>query len=401
MTEQPQRQTDFSATDSALGYIYQIRLALVSSLQRLKRGETFSTYLETLDDVVFEPVDSAPDLVQLKHHNDKAVNLTDANPDLWKSLRVWIEGRTDGNIPTDARLYLITTSSIGQNSSASHLTPNERNELEAVKRLQATASTSTNKTNTSAYTLFRNLSQSDKLALVSSITILSEAPNISNIESNLRTEAQILVRRNHLNYFVRQLEGWWYRRVVKQLIDPDTPPILSNELESEIQDLRDRFGPEDLPVDEDILFENIERDAYEHRIFFQQAKLAGIGGRRIFKAVKDYYRAYTQRSRWIREELLHVGELDKYELLLREEWELQFERIADEIGEDAAEEARQRTAKKIYAWVEDTIFPIRPGVGHPSISRGSFHMLSDDLKIGWHPDFIERLQHLLEPQGIT
>ena len=136
-------------------------------------------------------------------------------------------------------------------------------------------------------------------------------------------------------------------------------------------------------------------------MFVQQAKLAGIGSKRIFRAIQDYYRAYTQRSRWLREDLLYVGELEDYEAILKEEWELQFERLADDMGEDAAENARQVAAKAIYAWAEDNIFPIRSGVTNTSISRGSFHMLSDELKIGWHPDFIDRLQYLLAPQGTT
>lgn len=82
--------TSFSASDSALGYLYQVRLALLSSLERLGQDQTFALYLETLDDVVFESTGSAFELLQLKHHCQRAANLTDASPDLWKTLRVVI-----------------------------------------------------------------------------------------------------------------------------------------------------------------------------------------------------------------------------------------------------------------------------------------------------------------------
>ena len=401
MTEQPQRSTDFSATDSALGYLYQIRVALVSSLQRLKRGEEFSTYLETLDDVVFSPPGSSPDLLQLKHHKEGGANLTDASPDLWKSLRVWIKGHADGSIPTDANLYLMTTSRISNSSSSViYLTSENRNEEEAIKGLEATATTSTNQTNLETYQLFLSLSKEEKLALAKSIQVLPESPNISEIDQTLRIEAGIWTRTQHINHFSQQLEGWWYRRVEKQLETTDTPPIQSREIDLKIQDLRDQYTCDNLPLDDNILFEKIEEGGYEDRIFVQQAKLAGIGNKRIFRAIQDYYRAYTQRSVWIREDLLDIGELGKYELLLRDEWELEFDRLADDMGEEAAEDARQQAAKEIYAWVEKTIFPIREKVTNLSISRGSFHMLSDTLKIGWHPDFMVRLQHLLEPQGV-
>jgi hypothetical protein len=44
----------FSAADSALGYLYQARLGLLWALKRLKDSSDFVVSLETLDDVAFE-----------------------------------------------------------------------------------------------------------------------------------------------------------------------------------------------------------------------------------------------------------------------------------------------------------------------------------------------------------
>jgi hypothetical protein len=393
--------SNFSATDAALGYLYQVRLALLSSLKRLAKNEIFAVYLETLDDVVFERDGSAPELLQLKHHCERAANLTDASSDLWKSFRVWMEGRANDSIPEDSRLYLITTSSIGRGASASYLMLENRNEAEALKQLQATANTSANQINEPAYRLFLSLLPDAQAALVSSITILPNAPNISDVSEALRVEARLVVRRNHLDSFLTRLEGWWYGRAVGQMVDPDTPPILSNEIESTVDDLREQFKFDALPVDQDILEAEVDSAAYEGRMFVQQVKLAGIGNRRILAAIRDYYRAFEQRSRWVREDLLLIGELDSYEQLLREEWELQFDRVADEVGDDVAEDAKRAAAHEIYAWVEKSCYPIRPQVQHPSMTRGSFHILSDRLKVGWHPEFMHRLQQVLEPQGIS
>ena len=159
-------QSNFSATDSALGYLYQVRLALLSSLERLRSGETFAVCLETMDDVVFEPEGSPAELLQLKHHCSRAANLTDASSDFWKSLRVWIEGREEGSIPKDAQLYLITTSDVGRGSAVSFLMSKYRNESEAIKKLRETVSTSTSKTNEIAYSLFRDLSNGAQELLI-------------------------------------------------------------------------------------------------------------------------------------------------------------------------------------------------------------------------------------------
>ncbi len=321
------RPTDFSAADSAVGYLYQVRLALLSALQRLASDETFALYLETLDDVVFETTGAALDLLQLKHHCNRAANLTDASPDLWKSLRVWMDGRAHAKIPPDARLFLITTTDVGPGSAASKLMARDRDETLAQTRLDRTATTSTNDTNRAAYELYRALSPTEKSALLSTVVIAPQAPDIRSVGDSIRAEARLAVRREHLDPFVDRLEGWWFGRALRQLIDAASPPILSTELESEWHDLQEQFKRDALPVDQDILGQEVDAAAYENAVFVQQVRLAGIGPKRILTAIRDYYRAFAQRSRWMREELLLVGELDSYERLLREEWEIQFDRL--------------------------------------------------------------------------
>ena len=76
-----------SAADSALGYLYQVRVALLWSLRRLESENDFAVSLETLDDVFFQKQGGAPaELLQTKHHLKQKAALTDGSPDLWKSL---------------------------------------------------------------------------------------------------------------------------------------------------------------------------------------------------------------------------------------------------------------------------------------------------------------------------
>jgi hypothetical protein len=94
--------TSFSAALSAVGYLYQSRYALMESLRRLRRNSDFTVSLETLDDVVFEAAGEPLDLIQTKHHMNRSANLTDASPDLWKSLRIWCERLTERQVPRTA-----------------------------------------------------------------------------------------------------------------------------------------------------------------------------------------------------------------------------------------------------------------------------------------------------------
>jgi len=108
-------------------------------------------------------------------------------------------------------------------------------------------------------------------------------------------------------------------------------------------------------------------------------------------------RSYMER--WMREDLLYIGELGQYEDRLVEEWDILFQQMRDDLGEAASEEAKKTAAQTLYKWVETGSHRgIRSGVTEPSIPRGTYQLLSDAQRVGWHLDFEERLHRLLENQ---
>ena len=97
---------------------------------------------------------------------------------------------------------------------------------------------------------------------------------------------------------------------------------------------------------------------------------------------------------------MQVGELDRYETRLIEEWEIRFEHICDQIGDKTSEEEKKRLAQDLYYWIETGDLPqIRPQVRESSMARGSYHMLSDHEVVGWHPEFRQRLMQLMDLEG--
>jgi hypothetical protein len=80
-------------------------------------------------------------------------------------------------------------------------------------------------------------------------------------------------------------------------------------------------------------------------------------------------------------------DISRYEKGLAEEWENIFNAVCDEIGEAATDAERKKAARSILQWAERASIPIRPGVTEPFLCRGSLHMIADEGRIGWHPDF--------------
>ncbi len=81
-------QSQFSAAPSAAGYLYQARLALLLCIPHANSGVEIEISVERLDDVAFEKNGTPVELLQTKHHIDRVASLSDASPDVWKTLRV-------------------------------------------------------------------------------------------------------------------------------------------------------------------------------------------------------------------------------------------------------------------------------------------------------------------------
>jgi len=395
----PPNSSSFSAADPSLGYFYQVRSALLWSLNRLRTVPDFFVTVETLDDVVFETSGSSSlDLIQTKHHLKRPGDLSDYSPDLWKALRIWFEGRASGLIPTNAHLQLVTTGKAPADSATSRLLTKNRDVTGAQHRLDSVASSSTNKTLDSSFRVYLATAPSMRTAILERVIVIDNAPTILDLEENLRNEVFWATEKEHLTPFLERLEGWWLRRILLQLANVDSDRVSSAEIESKMADLREQFKQDSLPIDDDILdfvLDDDQESAYLTFTFVKQLGLIQAGKRRIAAAIRDYYRAFEQRSRWLRDDLIGGFALEKYEKRLEEEWELVFEAMRDELGDEKTDEVMTKAARSVLAWAERTSLPIRPNVTEPFITRGSLHMLADEARIGWHPHFRDLLSAIL------
>lgn len=382
-----------------------MRVALLWALRRLKGGSDFVVSLETLDDVTFEATGGKPEeLLQTKHHRNREAVLTDASEDLWKSLRIWFEGYAAKTIPPGTALHLLTTGKAAEGTVAAHLRSDSGRDVDAaLKGLEATAQSSSSKTNAPAYAVFLRTSATDRRKVIESTIVLDAAPTISALDGELKAEVFWAVERKHHDAFLERLEGWWLRRSLKQLASAAIADrVLATEIEAQMSDLREQFKQDSLPIDDDLLTFDLDEAtqiAHADSAFVRQLEIIAAGKRRIVAAVRDYYRAFEQRSRWLRNDLVLIGDLTQYERRLIEEWELVFEGVKDDLGATAAEEAKQKAARDVLKWAERASLPIRPNVTEPFVTRGSLHMLSDEMRLGWHPEFRDRLAALLQSTG--
>lgn len=388
----------FGAGASMVGYLYQVRIALLWAVRRSRVGN-FTVNIETLDDVSFDVSGEPAAVLQAKHSLNAAATLTDLCPELWKTLRVWMVGLASGEVPLETARFLIATAEAPSGGACAALCIDGpgRDIAEAAKRLKHAAITSTNISLRSAFDAYLALDEIEREQLLSRIYVVPSQPDAAAILEQLQSELYHVSLHHHI-LAVQMLEGWWFKRVLNELVHPEGG-IPRAEIDAQISEIQESLKPDSLPINEefDALMVALDQlPEFSTRPFYKQVELVGGSQLRIRNAITSYLQAFRQRSAWTRQDLLFDADLDKYDKRLHSEWELQYAQVCDELGPEATETAMAQAGRAILKWAEDAHIPIRSGVNVPWVCRGSLHMLAEDRRLGWHPDFQARLKAIFD-----
>lgn len=390
----------FVAAPSAAGYLFQCRYALLAALEHVGRDTSLEISVERFDDVSFETDGKPLELIQTKHHVSHAGDLSNTSQDLWKTLRNWsVAIAQDPSLLRRVRFVLVTTAVAPAESIALFLRPGlARDENRAYELAVQVASQGRRAANRDYYTSFLKLTEQARGTLMRSILVLDAAADLNGTLDKIRAAIRLAAPRDKLGTFVERLEGWWWSRVCIALTRPSESRISIAEVEGRIDELRESFRRDSLPIDlSDAEPSSVEAAAYDQRPFVRQLSLVAINGRRVELAKRDFYRAFAQRSRWVREQLLLDNEIAKFERRLFEEWETRFEAMKHGLGGISDQRRLCREGQRLVEWVEqDARFPLR-SVVERFLTVGSYHMLADHLRVGWHRDYLDQLKALQSP----
>lgn len=387
---------DTTARPSFVGYIYQIEYALLL-LFKAERDEA-EIANELMDDVHFSETGTSVELFQLKHHISRQATLTDKSADLWKSIRTWSEHFKSGRLPPGSILTLVTTAAVSPNTICEMLKPTTGRDNKGIsEKLLRIASDSTNQSLQAAFAAYLALSEQQQEGLTSCIRILDDESNIKEISDKIKPLLQ--VRFQYREQIYARLHEWWFERIKRHVVDQGLGTITKRELYDQIADINEQFRPQALPIDFRNMLPPEPPDATnDQRVFVHQLRQIMLSSREIELAIVDYYRAFEQRSRWQREQLLHLNELEDYERRLVDEWErnsLRIQRQKQHLMSD--ENGLQTLGREVFDWCQDTDLRIRDEVNEPYVRRGSFSILANEElpRIWWHPEFLARLQQII------
>jgi ABC-3C protein len=390
---------DHTASGQAAGYVYQCRYALLAALCEPDPSPQLQISIEQLDDVAFEEQGDPLARLQTKHHINARASLTDACADLWKTLGIWAtEIATKPEVLGRIKLLLITTASAPAGSAAALLRKSERDEQRALQRLREVALSSDNKANASAYRAFGELVPAAQSGLLTAVEIVDGSHHLVDLDMPLLHELRRMGQTSQLKEILERVEGWWWARVYQALTDRARSRIAIIELESALDDIREGFRRANLPVDFAFVDPSPEHmAAYETTAFVRQVRLVDDTTEAVMRAKRNYYRAFEQRSRWLRELLIVNDEITRFDKMLIEEIEPHTAAMMAELAgarRDAG--AKRQAGAKLLHWATTAaMFPLR-NVTQRFLTLGSYHILADDLRVGWHPNYRD---HFPPPAG--
>ena len=387
--------TDFSAKEPSLGYFYQIKYALLILLTYSKDLDNPKVRIENLDDIEIEDIDTLH-LLQTKLHIKNKANLTDRSTDFWKTIRIWAEHIDNGLINLDNTIFnLITTEEIPSTSLLYKFKNNitiDSEVLDVINELDKISIETTNTTNISGYLAYQSLTIEDKKSLVKRIRIIDNSIAITEINDKIKKELIFSTYPGSLDAFLEILEGWWFSKSIANLTE-QIDSISSAELQLKIANISDSFQADNLPNHFPIQLEITDEDVVnlKERNFLKQLELIKINAnsKTLKRAISDFRRAFEQRSKWLRLQLLNPDEEEQYDVKLYDYWKNIFEIMCDEV-EDKNFEELTVLGKEFYIEQFAKTCPqikIREKFNEDYLTRGSYQMLSDSKKIGWHPNY--------------
>ena len=382
-------RTSNNAAGSMTGYLFQARYALLLSLREARRNPAHSVSIEQFDDVAFLDNDGPLELIQTKHHW-KSGNTTDNSVDVWKTISIWVNRISENpSVSADTRFFFLTTSTAAAESAMSKLrrVGDSRDVSSAVDLLVSAARKSTNQATKAARRRFLSLDPALRKLFVGNIWVFDKAPNIIDVRDEIVSELHFTAPADRVSFLVERLEGWWFNRIITALTDPDQSDIPLAAISDKVIEIGNNFKIGNLPLDEEI--ENtppVTTLPGDERIFVRQMTLVSVSKNEMLLSVRDFYRASAQRSRWAREKLLLDGEVDRYDRRLQEAWYRRFVTDLADIEDDSDDDTKKNVGKQIYRWACQYEKPLR-NRDELWLSSGSFQILSNQVLVGWHPNY--------------
>lgn len=390
-----------SADGAALGFYFQSLYALFAILEQ--PHDDAVVCLERLDDVEVI-ANGQPLLLQLKHSiTTKPEAVTLASRALWRTLKVWIDVLPRVTL-AETQFQLVTVAPLGKsNALAVLLNPtSDRSSLQTLLVTEAQRVVDENAAASGASApphadridgckAFLNLDEAKRNALLARVTVRPGASNIGAVCDDIAKRLMNFPPGQRPEICKRLIE-WWDLQVIFTLCEKRQRTIAKIEVLQVISELAGEIERDDLFPDFELAA--LPSDHTPDSMIERQIEL--VGGTRTDAriAIREEWRARAQRHKWCTDRLDMAVRIELYDQLLQEVWQDKHSRIV-EICQGCDDKEKRKSGRELLRWTLDLAHAeVRPFASNWSATyyvRGSYQVLAIDLKVGWHPQFMELL----------
>lgn len=371
-----------TASGQALGYFFQLERAL-SWLAKSDYGSIIG--IETEDDVVVKLSNGGSIYEQDKNSTSKNSPFRINSSDFWKTLLIWLKALENHEIDQSAPIsfYLVTNKIVTDELIIElHNAIDKQSVIEVVNQLRKTAVNTPDGISKFVDSVLQY--NDDQLAfLIKRISLIDGSKSFDR--SKIKSDLQLPVEDS--DYYITHLLGFIletcinaWRNLKPALIYRDDFVRLKNKL---IQDhLNDTFNEESIKI-ADIAISN-EKEINNQ--YIKQLQLINLKDSKIIEAIEDYLKGSKTRTvmatkGYIWEEAFnnaHKELIKRWESIYNQTKRLQgpYKWTDEEVGQDVLD-------KTLEYKVQINGYPTRTY----SLTRGSYHLLANDLSVGWHPDY--------------
>ena len=387
-----------SAAAAAMGFYYQSLYGLLCVVKAT--DDDAAVCLERLDDVEVE-VNGQTLLKQLKHSlSKKPKPVTISSVSLWKTLKVWIDVLPKVSL-NDTRFQLVTVAPLPAGSPLEPLLDEATSRAnllvlladEAQRVLDERESAVTQKKpvphgeRAAACAAYLKLSEGVRKTLVSRVSIHPAASDIVQIGKDI-ADALKSFPPDRRETIARRLIEWWDLQVVHSFCGMRERVISMLDVQLKLSEIAGELHRDEVLAD--FQFVTPPDDHAPPSLIAKQLQLVDCTATEIRAAVREEWRARSQRHKWISERVDMAVRITLYDQRLVEAWTDKHALMVEQT-ETATDSQKRSAGLEVFRWsFNEAMAQISPFARNWSADyyiRGSYQFLAVDLRVGWHPDF--------------
>ncbi|WMX58967.1 ABC-three component system protein [Peribacillus sp. R9-11] len=391
-----------TAPGQMAGYLFQPERALFWLINS-QRGAVVG--IETNDDVVKFAKNNKEHSIyeQDKHSISSNIPFGDHSKDLWNTLHIWLKEIKKQEVDINYAQFHLVTNKVLSDCLAKRIgTSNTEHEVLACIKEIRTKKDSVPKGVLKIVTSVLEYDDEELGALIKRV-VLTDGLATSHGEELKEKMSDILHLPTDIpfNEIYYSLLGWIHTTVITLWREGKPAWISRRAFDKQYWNVISRFQDKTFKETSKSLLpiSDIERKAQLHKMFVRQLYLLSLNedNELLINSIDDFLRCNTERTRLSMEGDITKEDFEIFEESLVERWKLIYERYNFKYSRSRNEDEKKYRGEEYGGDILiDTLDHREALAGQPTenyyLTRGSYHMLADELEVGWHPDYIKKLK---------